>query len=180
MSIYKFCPVCGCEFFHDIQVRCIDCGYSEKASKQTTNEYKTKYNRAYKIHLPPYIPKHSQEYYEQMSTSETGTSENWYKAMIENELSKNPLFDMNKHLLSCERQEERNKRVAYRETHPEEFIPYKPNTEQTDLKPKCPTCGSVNICKISDVRRGVHWVMWGLLSNTARSQFECKNCGYKW
>ena len=156
MSIYKFCPVCGCEFFHDIQVRCIDCGYSEKASKQITNEYKTKYNRAYKIHLPP------------------------YKAMIENELSKNPLFDMNKHLLSCERQEERNKRVAYRETHPEEFIPYKPNTEQTDLKPKCPTCGSVNICKISDVRRGVHWVMWGLLSNTARSQFECKNCGYKW
>lgn len=46
--------------------------------------------------------------------------------------------------------------------------------------PKCPTCGSTNIQKISDLRRGVHAVAWGLLSNTARSQFECKNCGYKW
>ena len=47
-------------------------------------------------------------------------------------------------------------------------------------QPKCPTCGSTNIQKISDLRRGVHAVAWGLLSKTARSQFECKNCGYKW
>ena len=45
--------------------------------------------------------------------------------------------------------------------------------------PKCPTCGSTNIKKISDLRRGIHGLAWGILSNTARSQFECKKCGYK-
>ena len=46
--------------------------------------------------------------------------------------------------------------------------------------PKCPTCGSTKIEKISALRRGTHAVAFGLLSKTARSQFECKNCGYKW
>lgn len=46
--------------------------------------------------------------------------------------------------------------------------------------PHCPTCNSTNIKKISDLRRGAHAMAWGLFSNTARSQFECKNCGYKW
>ena len=51
---------------------------------------------------------------------------------------------------------------------------------QSLLVPHCPTCNSTNILKISDLRRGIHGLAWGLLSNTARSQFECKNCGYKW
>ena len=49
-----------------------------------------------------------------------------------------------------------------------------------ETTPRCPTCNSTNIKKISDLRRGVHAAAWGLLSTTARSQFECKNCGYKW
>lgn len=46
--------------------------------------------------------------------------------------------------------------------------------------PHCPTCNSTNVKKISSIRRGIHAISWGLLSTTARSQFECKNCGYKW
>ena len=46
--------------------------------------------------------------------------------------------------------------------------------------PKCPTCGSTNIKKISDLSRGAHALMFGIFSNTARSQFECQNCHYKW
>lgn len=52
--------------------------------------------------------------------------------------------------------------------------------KEKTLKPHCPTCNSTNIKKISNLRRGVHSVAWGLLSTTARSQFECKHCGYKW
>ena len=48
------------------------------------------------------------------------------------------------------------------------------------LNPHCPTCNSTNVKKISELRRGAHAVAWGLFSTTARSQFECKNCGYKW
>lgn len=51
---------------------------------------------------------------------------------------------------------------------------------QTDTTPKCPTCQSINIEKISGAKRAVHGIAFGLLSNTAKSQFECKNCGYKW
>lgn len=46
--------------------------------------------------------------------------------------------------------------------------------------PKCPTCGSTNIEKISSFDKAARAVMFGLFSKTARSQFKCTNCGYKW
>ena len=51
---------------------------------------------------------------------------------------------------------------------------------QNANKPKCPTCGSTNIRKISELRKTGGALMFGLLSTTARSQFECLNCTYKW
>lgn len=46
--------------------------------------------------------------------------------------------------------------------------------------PKCPTCSSTNIEQISSFDKAAGAVMFGLFSKTARSQFKCKNCGYKW
>ena len=46
-------------------------------------------------------------------------------------------------------------------------------------QPKCPTCGSTNIQRISTLKRAAHGYLFGLFSNTARSQFECLNCKYK-
>ena len=50
----------------------------------------------------------------------------------------------------------------------------------TNNKPKCPTCGSTNIKKISTTSKVLGAAMWGLFSKTAHSQFQCNNCGYKW
>ncbi len=47
-------------------------------------------------------------------------------------------------------------------------------------RPKCPTCNSTNIKKISSFSKVAGASMFGLLSKTARSQFQCNNCGYKW
>lgn len=47
-------------------------------------------------------------------------------------------------------------------------------------KPKCPTCGSTNISKISATNKAIGAIGFGLLSKTARSQFKCNKCGYKW
>lgn len=47
-------------------------------------------------------------------------------------------------------------------------------------KPKCPTCGSTNIRKISATSKTLGAIGFGLLSKTAKSQFKCNNCGYKW
>lgn len=87
--------------------------------------------------------------------------------IILEEARQNPLFDKEKYELARKNESDR---VLKKITNEQ----FKANL------PKCPTCGSTNIQKISDLRRGVHAVAWGLLSNTARSQFECKNCGYKW
>lgn len=54
----------------------------------------------------------------------------------------------------------------------------KPRINQN--RPKCPTCQSTKIRKISATRRAVGALGFGLLSKTAKSQFECMNCGYKW
>lgn len=50
----------------------------------------------------------------------------------------------------------------------------------TDNIPKCPTCQSIKVEKISTTSRVVHGAAFGILSKTARSQFKCRNCGYKW
>ena len=47
-------------------------------------------------------------------------------------------------------------------------------------KPKCPTCGSINIKDISTLNRAVSVGVFGLASSKIGKTKECKNCGYKW
>lgn len=54
------------------------------------------------------------------------------------------------------------------------------NTNNNSNIPKCPTCQSTKIKKISATKKVAHGLTFGLFSKTARSQFECCNCGYKW
>lgn len=53
-------------------------------------------------------------------------------------------------------------------------------TPSSTNQPHCPTCGSTDIIKISAAKKAVGAGLFGLFSKTAKSQFECKNCGYKW
>lgn len=46
--------------------------------------------------------------------------------------------------------------------------------------PKCPTCGSTNVDKISTLNRAVSIGFLGLASDKIGKQFCCKDCGYKW
>lgn len=50
---------------------------------------------------------------------------------------------------------------------------------QTNI-PKCPTCGSNNIEKISTTKKLFGGAMFGLFSSDVRNTMHCKNCGYKW
>lgn len=53
-------------------------------------------------------------------------------------------------------------------------------TPKPKLLPKCPMCSSTNINKIGTGKKIVHGAAFGLFSKTARSQWECHNCGNKW
>ncbi|EXG87857.1 zinc-ribbon domain [Clostridium sp. ASBs410] len=46
--------------------------------------------------------------------------------------------------------------------------------------PKCPTCGSPNIEKISLPKKAVGGLAFGLFSSNIRNTMHCKNCGAKW
>lgn len=53
----------------------------------------------------------------------------------------------------------------------------KPQPEQNI--PKCPTCGSTNVSKISTTKKAFGFAAVGVFSSNFGKTMECKNCGYK-
>lgn len=55
------------------------------------------------------------------------------------------------------------------------------NTKQVIINtPKCPTCNSTNIKKISGLSKAGSVAMWGLLSRKVHKQWHCNQCGSEW
>lgn len=55
------------------------------------------------------------------------------------------------------------------------------NTSKTEVNiPKCPTCGSTNIQRITVGEKIVSGAVWGLFSNKIHKSFMCNNCKYMW
>lgn len=52
--------------------------------------------------------------------------------------------------------------------------------ERDKNKPKCPTCGSTNIKKMSGIERGASIAAFGIFSKKINKTFKCCNCGYTW
>lgn len=133
--------------------RCLVCGELVKATR-------TKYELTHYIDI----------------ANERYGNDNRYIDVILEEIKQNPLFSEKKYRAAKQKIKEEND-AQWRER----IIK---NTEQKSTEaqyvPKCPTCGSANIEKISTTSKVVGATMFGLLSKTARSQFKCKNCGYKW
>ena len=57
---------------------------------------------------------------------------------------------------------------------------YSQKTKKHENVPKCPTCQSTNIEKISLTKKAVGGVLFGLFSSNVRKTMHCKNCGFKW
>lgn len=53
-------------------------------------------------------------------------------------------------------------------------------TKQDSNVPKCPTCGSTHIKKISGTKRWVGVGLFGVASSDMGKTMQCENCGYKW
>ncbi|WP_418966745.1 zinc-ribbon domain-containing protein [Butyribacter intestini] len=47
-------------------------------------------------------------------------------------------------------------------------------------KPKCPTCGSTNLSKVSTMSKAGSVFMWGLFSQKVKKTWHCNNCKYEW
>ncbi|MBE6861317.1 MAG: hypothetical protein E7497_00245 [Ruminococcus sp.] len=46
--------------------------------------------------------------------------------------------------------------------------------------PKCLTCGSTNIEKISDTKKAAGFLTVGVFSKNFGKTYHCKNCDYRW
>ena len=60
------------------------------------------------------------------------------------------------------------------------FIDFSDQIMRKKNAPKCPTCGSEKISKISLTRRAIGFEVMGFASNSVGKTFICKSCGYKW
>ena len=54
-----------------------------------------------------------------------------------------------------------------------------PTPSQSNI-PKCPTCGSTNIKKISGTKKWVSTGLFGLASSDLGKTMQCNSCGAKW
>lgn len=102
---------------------------------------------------------------------------NWEKLpnqiIFEEYVKTNPLFD----------EELYNKRIAL-EKKQEEATSNRLRMEKQQAQranvPKCPTCGSTNVEKISTAQKAFGFALVGLFSSNLGKTMHCKNCGYKW
>ena len=46
--------------------------------------------------------------------------------------------------------------------------------------PKCPTCGSTKLSKVSTMSKAGSVIMWGLFSQKVKKTWHCDNCKYEW
>ena len=92
------------------------------------------------------------------------------KKLLREELVKtSPEFDQ---YLFDHREEDMSKRRIQ--------IAKKMNYAETFVGPKCPTCQSTNIRKISGLESGVSIAMLGVFSKKINKTFKCNSCGYTW
>lgn len=54
------------------------------------------------------------------------------------------------------------------------------NTATIINKPKCPTCQSTNLKKITAASKVVNTAMFGIFGTKRHKTFHCNNCGYEW
>lgn len=54
------------------------------------------------------------------------------------------------------------------------------NQGNRDHIPKCPTCSSTDIKRISDLSKAGSVALWGIFSRKVHKQWHCNNCGSEW
>lgn len=52
--------------------------------------------------------------------------------------------------------------------------------KQESNVPKCPTCSSTDIKKISTTSKVMNTAMWGIFGTKRHKTYHCNSCGYEW
>ena len=68
---------------------------------------------------------------------------------------------------------------ARRDSSKHQADKYTKNIQESNV-PRCPTCQSTDIKKISDLSKAVSVAMWGIFSRKVHKQWHCNNCDSEW
>ena len=79
----------------------------------------------------------------------------------------NPLFDKEKY-------------EAREQADRERIARNKAGLNPLDNLPRCPTCGSTNLTRLSGVGLITMFGAFGVTDGNAGKTFRCNNCGYRW
>lgn len=153
MSKHFYCPICA-TIYTDVNNRCDYCG-GEVSHRQS---------------------KHDAEYYEKRALRLYDNSRKWKDVLMDEEIKKSPMYDplLDPNGIS---EEELDQKI---DNWISDNVKMATEAKSGKKAPKCPTCGSFDVKPVSKMRRAAHMYAFGLFSTTARAQFECGSCGYKW
>jgi len=105
---------------------------------------------------------------------------------VMNEIANNPIFSIEAYNVQIEKERKSNKEQAKFhhkqscEQLEKNLVQIQKEQDKQNCIPKCPTCGSTNVEKISIGKKAVGGAMFGVLSSDIRNTMHCKNCGAKW
>ena len=153
-----YCPICGMSEQLCSNKICDWCG-NEIQMVESMHDFK-------------YYTEKAQQVYSKKYNFDV-TEEEEHSILLE-EARNNPLFDeeLAKKMFNKWKKQSEKAADIWEENY------YKKKEEKN--VPKCPTCGSTNIKKLSTASKVMGAATFGLFSKTAKSQFKCSNCGYKW
>lgn len=77
-----------------------------------------------------------------------------------------------------------NDKAEYRKNNADNIAQLTNKINNTKIQqtyiPKCPTCGSPDIVRISSMTKAINIALFGLLGNRRKKTFHCNNCKYEW
>ena len=68
--------------------------------------------------------------------------------------------------------------IGYYKVVPKEYLT-DDKVKQANV-PKCPTCQSTNLKKITVTSKAMNTALFGLFGTKRHKTFHCNNCGYEW
>lgn len=99
-----------------------------------------------------------------------GYKKDLQEQFIENIVKSSPNFD----------QESWDRREVFKEIQKQnDELLENDKVEQANI-PKCPTCQSTNLKKITVDSKAMNTILFGLFGTKRYKTFHCNNCGYEW
>lgn len=178
----KYCLHCGCIYADSFDEyeneRCGNCGFKLIEDTDITEEQFIKLSESekdayeWKIYN---ICKQSEFFDENKYYEEHSSSSNWYFTFR---------FDKYEQLTGEKAWTKENDAYHTMESHKrvQEALAKHAETigkSNTNI-PKCPTCQSSDINKVSRTSKAISVAMFGFLSQKVKKQFHCNSCGYEW